>query len=315
MIAESRALDRRVRVRVSGTVQGVGFRPYVHRLATELGLSGFVLNDQRGVVLEVEGPAPAVDAFLARLPAQAPALAEVERVRAEDVPVEAGSDAGFAILGSAATGEPAALVSPDTAPCEDCLAELRDPADRRYRYPFINCTNCGPRFTHRARGPLRPAATPRWRASRCARPARRSTTIRRDRRFHAQPNACPVCGPSLRLLGPAEAAEGADPVARPPRRCCGRARSSPSRASAATTSRASRTTRRPWPRCARASTARSEPFALMAQDLAAVEALVELSRGERARCCARPGARSCWRRGAMAPPSPRPWRRARRTSA
>jgi hydrogenase maturation protein HypF len=134
----------RVRARV-GTVQGVGFRPYVHRLAVELALGGFVLNDERGVLLEVEGEEAAVAAFLARLPVEAPPLAEVERVLSEAV-APAG-DATFAILASAGDGEPSALVAPDSATCADCLAELFDPADRRHRYPFINCTNCGPRFT------------------------------------------------------------------------------------------------------------------------------------------------------------------------
>ena len=126
-------------------MQGVGFRPYVHRLAGELQLGGFVLNDERGVLLEVEGDAAAVASFLARLPAEAPPLATVERVHSEAL--EPAGDADFAIVASARGGEPLALVSPDSATCDDCLAEMFDPADRRHRYPFINCTNCGPRFT------------------------------------------------------------------------------------------------------------------------------------------------------------------------
>ena len=138
------AAIQRVRIRVEGVVQGVGFRPYVHRLATELGLDGFVRNDERGVVVEVEGDGAAVAALLARLPAEAPPLASVDRVVTEAVPARGAR--GFAIADSSA-GPPDALVSPDVAVCADCLRELFDPADRRYRYPFINCTNCGPRFT------------------------------------------------------------------------------------------------------------------------------------------------------------------------
>ena len=135
----------RIRARVEGTVQGVGFRPYVYRLAGELGCSGHVFNDARGVVVEVEAGAAEVELFLARLPAEAPPLARVERVLTEPVPATGSS--GFTIVASPAGGEPSALVSPDTAPCADCLRELADPADRRFCYPFINCTNCGPRFT------------------------------------------------------------------------------------------------------------------------------------------------------------------------
>ncbi|HTE60911.1 MAG TPA: acylphosphatase, partial [Solirubrobacteraceae bacterium] len=127
---------RRVRARVEGTVQGVGFRPFVYRLAGELGLAGWVLNDERGVLLEAEGEPAALDDLLARLAADAPPMATVERVAAEPVP--ATGSAGFAIVESERHGAPAALVSPDTATCADCLAELFDPADRRHRYPFIN---------------------------------------------------------------------------------------------------------------------------------------------------------------------------------
>ena len=136
-----------MRARVDGTVQGVGFRPYVFRLAEELGLDGFVANDERGVLLEVEGDGAAVERFLARLPDEAPALATVEAVRAEPVPAAGAGSGGFRIVESVHGGTAAALVSPDTATCDACLAELRDPTDRRHRYPFINCTDCGPRFT------------------------------------------------------------------------------------------------------------------------------------------------------------------------
>ncbi|HEX2371793.1 MAG TPA: acylphosphatase, partial [Solirubrobacterales bacterium] len=136
---------RRVRARVTGTVQGVGFRPFVFRLAEELGLGGFVLNDERGVELEVEGEAVRVDEFLRRVRADAPPLASVESV--EKLDVDPAGESEFHILASGRTGAPEALVSADTATCGECLAELLDARDRRYRYPFINCTNCGPRFT------------------------------------------------------------------------------------------------------------------------------------------------------------------------
>jgi hydrogenase maturation factor HypF (carbamoyltransferase family) len=135
----------RVRARVEGTVQGVGFRPFVHRLAGELDLAGWVLNDERGVLLEVEGEAGSVDSFMRRLAADAPPLAAVESVTAQEL--AATGDRGFAIMASERGGPADAPVSPDSATCDDCLRELFDPADRRYRYPFINCTNCGPRFT------------------------------------------------------------------------------------------------------------------------------------------------------------------------
>ena len=136
---------RRVRARVEGTVQGVGFRPFVYRLASELDLAGFVLNDELGVLVEVEGGDGAVDGVLRRLAEEAPPLASIEAVRPRDL--EPAGERGFRILASPHGGEPEALVSPDTATCDDCLRELFDPADRRHRYPFVNCTNCGPRFT------------------------------------------------------------------------------------------------------------------------------------------------------------------------
>ena len=195
----------RVRARVEGTVQGVGFRPHVYRLAGELGVAGHVLNDSRGVVVEVEAAQETVDRFLARLVAEAPPLAHVERVVAE--PLSETGEVGFAIRESPRGGEPRAAVTPDSATCADCLAELFDPADRRFRYPFINCTNCGPRFTIVRDIPYDRPNTTMAGFTMC--PAcRREYDDPADRRFHAQPNACPVCGPSLRLL-PA----GADPLA------------------------------------------------------------------------------------------------------
>jgi hydrogenase maturation protein HypF len=187
----------RVRAHVEGIVQGVGFRPFVHRLAREQGLSGWVRNDARGVLLEVEGEAGEVQRFLGRLAQEPPALAMIERVRAE--PRSPMGQAGFQILPSRRAGEAAAPVSPDVAPCRECLAELFDPADRRYRYPFINCTNCGPRFTIVRGVPYDRARTTMASFAMCA-ACLGEYEDPTSRRFHAQPNACPACGPSLSLI-------------------------------------------------------------------------------------------------------------------
>ncbi|HEX2508051.1 MAG TPA: carbamoyltransferase HypF [Miltoncostaeaceae bacterium] len=189
---------RRVRVRVEGTVQGVGFRPYVHRLAGDLGLAGFVLNDARGVVVEIEADGAAVERFLERLAADAPPLATVERVEPSELPPL--GDRGFAILASERGAEPAAPVAADAATCDDCLAELRDPADRRYRYPFVNCTACGPRFTIVLGVPYDRERTTMAGFAMCGR-CRAEYEDPGDRRFHAEPNACPDCGPAARLVG------------------------------------------------------------------------------------------------------------------
>ncbi|MFZ0249712.1 MAG: carbamoyltransferase HypF [Acidimicrobiales bacterium] len=195
----------RLRLRVSGLVQGVGFRPHVHRLATELHLVGFVGNDSQGVFMEVEGVTGATEAFVRRLETDAPDAARVDGVVSERMAARGGT--GFAIVGSRASGTVRTFVSPDLATCDDCLRELFDPRDRRVRHPFINCTNCGPRFTITLRLPYdRPNTTMRGFAlcGACAEeygdPA--------DRRFHAQPIACPDCGPRLWL----ERSSGADPV-------------------------------------------------------------------------------------------------------
>jgi hydrogenase maturation protein HypF len=185
-------------VRVEGTVQGVGFRPFVHRLANELGLAGHVRNDARGVLVEAEGDAAAVERLLAGLADSAPPLAVVERVAAEEL-TPAG-ERGFRIVASGGGAQPDALISPDTATCEACLAELFDPADRRYRYPFLNCTDCGPRLTIVTGVPYdRPLTT--MAGFEMCEACRREYGDPGDRRFHAQPNACPECGPRLTLAG------------------------------------------------------------------------------------------------------------------
>jgi hydrogenase maturation protein HypF len=200
---------RRVRARVDGTVQGVGYRPFVYRVATELGIAGWVLNDERGVLVEAEGPPDVVEAFVARLRDEAPPLADVRGVEAQDVDVV--GEAGFEIVASSHGGAATAPVSPDSAMCEDCLAELADPADRRYRYPFLNCTNCGPRFTIVRGIPYdRPLTTMADFVMCDACQAEYEDPL--DRRFHAQPNACPVCGPQVRLLERDGTEVAGDPV-------------------------------------------------------------------------------------------------------
>lgn len=187
---------RRV-VRLAGVVQGVGMRPYLHRLATELRLSGHVGNDPAGVVVDIEGATGDVEEFLARLVAEAPPMASIEDVAVADAP--ARGRLGFRIVPSReSTGAdgPVALVPPDTATCPDCLAEMRDPTDRRYRYPFVACTFCGPRFTIVRGVPYdRPATT--MDAFPLCRACQAEYEDPADRRFHAQPTACPVCGPEL----------------------------------------------------------------------------------------------------------------------
>jgi hydrogenase maturation protein HypF len=185
----------RTRLRVTGTVQGVGFRPFVYRHAVALGLHGFVLNDSRGVLIDVEGE-PARIAELARLlVAEPPPLARVASVTAEEA-APSGAVGGFRIVESEEAGAPEVPVSVDTATCDACLAEVDDPSDRRYRYPFTNCTDCGPRYTIVLTVPYdRPSTTMAGFAMCPACQAEYDDPS--DRRFHAQPNACPVCGPHV----------------------------------------------------------------------------------------------------------------------
>jgi hydrogenase maturation protein HypF len=203
----------RVRLRVTGLVQGVGFRPHVHRLATGLGLAGHVGNDTEGVFAEVEGPVLILDEFLARLVAEAPGPARIDRLDQERL--AATGRPGFAIVASRGPARSRArarartFVSPDIATCDDCLFELFDPADRRARYPFINCTNCGPRFTITLRLPYdRPYTTMRGftLCEACAGEYHDPT----DRRFHAQPVACARCGPRLWFEADGATVEGSD---------------------------------------------------------------------------------------------------------
>jgi hydrogenase maturation protein HypF len=186
-------MERR-RVRVTGTVQGVGFRPFVYREAVALELAGYVRNDAAGVLIEVQGPAAGVAELCRRLVESAPPLARVERIESTAVPPEAA--AGFVILASDAEGPPDAPVSVDTATCADCLAEVDDATDRRFGYAFTNCTNCGPRYTIVRSVPYDRPATTMASFAMCD-ACRREYDDPADRRFHAQPNACPDCGPRL----------------------------------------------------------------------------------------------------------------------
>ena len=187
----------RTAIRVEGTVQGVGFRPFVYALATRLGLSGLVGNDLDGVFAEVEGSPGAVAEFLRTLEQGGPPLARVERVTVD--PMAPAGTESFEIVASEPGGRRRTLIAADTATCTDCLRELSDPADRRFRYPFINCTNCGPRFTIVTDVPYdRPLTTMAGFAL-----CEQCTAEYHDpanRRFHAQPVCCPACGPRLTLL-------------------------------------------------------------------------------------------------------------------
>jgi hydrogenase maturation protein HypF len=194
---------------VEGIVQGVGFRPFVYSLATGLGLAGLVGNDVDGVFAEVEGPPDAVQEFVSTLERKAPPLARIERITTASM-TPAGTQS-FTIAPSDPAGARRTLVAADTATCADCLRELTDPADRRYRYPFINCTNCGPRFTIVTDVPYdRPLTTMAGFAmcDRCAAEYHDPG----DRRFHAQPTCCPACGPALTLLDAAGTAMSGEPL-------------------------------------------------------------------------------------------------------
>ncbi|WP_328535375.1 carbamoyltransferase HypF [Streptomyces sp. NBC_00344] len=193
-----RPRDRiRRRFEVHGVVQGVGFRPFVYVTAAELTLSGSVANTSAGVVTEVEGDARAVQEFGRRLRTDAPPLAVVEAVHESDRPTQGGT--GFTIEESSGTGRARTLVSPDVATCGNCLDEMGDPADRRYRHPFISCTHCGPRFTIVTGTPYDRAATTMAAFDMCD-VCRSEYDDPRDRRFHAQPIACHTCGPRLELI-------------------------------------------------------------------------------------------------------------------
>jgi hydrogenase maturation protein HypF len=197
-------------VLVRGVVQGVGFRPFVYRLATEEGLAGSIGNDTDGVTIEVEGPAGHVATFLQRLRLEVPPLARIDSILARDL--KATGERGFHIVASEVLGRVTTGIPADAATCADCLRELLDPADRRFRYPFLNCTNCGPRFTITRRIPYDRPQTSMAKFKMCS-ACQAEYDDPLNRRFHAQPNACWDCGPHCWL----ESADGkpvqsADPV-------------------------------------------------------------------------------------------------------
>lgn len=190
---------RHVHIHVTGIVQGVGMRPFVYREAMAHGICGWVLNAGDGVHIEAHAPADALDAFVAALSEHAPAAARVEHVETMDLAAngwDAANEQGFRIVASQDQTAHTTLVSPDIATCNDCLRELFDPADRRYHYPFINCTNCGPRFTIIRSLPYDRAATSMDCFPMCPKCAAEYADPL-DRRFHAQPDACFDCGPHI----------------------------------------------------------------------------------------------------------------------
>ena len=208
-LAGDHAEGRRIKIR--GTVQGVGFRPWVYRLAAREQIRGRVWNDSTGATVEAFGPAPLLDRFVRLLSASAPSAARIESLVCEPIPPEHLER--FEIVESRRGAERRLAIPPDIAICGDCLAEIFDPAGRRYRYAFTNCTNCGPRFTITHDIPYDRPATTMARFAMCA-ACRREYESTADRRFHAEPNACPQCGPSLGILDPnaERAATETDPI-------------------------------------------------------------------------------------------------------
>ena len=209
--SEATITTERRRLHVCGIVQGVGFRPFVYRLARACRLAGFVNNSSDGVWIEIEGDPEQLGLFSARLQAEAPALARIVGCHSERIE-PTGEDA-FVIRTSQRDRRPVTLIAPDVGLCDDCLRELFDPADRRYHYPFINCTNCGPRYTIVEHIPYDRPFTSMQVFPMCP-DCEREYHDPADRRFHAQPNACPVCGPRVTLHDNAgRQIETKDPIA------------------------------------------------------------------------------------------------------
>jgi hydrogenase maturation protein HypF len=196
MAETSKVAVVRKAIDVTGIVQGVGFRPFVYRLAHECSLAGLIANTPAGVTIEVQGDAELVERFLERLQSDAPPLAKITSLSPREIELQA--DSTFRIVSSRLDAAPRALISPDVAVCDDCLREMRDPRDRRFRYPFINCTNCGPRFTIIHDIPYDRARTSMASFRMCA-SCQAEYDDPANRRFHAQPNACWDCGPQLQL--------------------------------------------------------------------------------------------------------------------
>ncbi|WP_089719386.1 carbamoyltransferase HypF [Candidatus Entotheonella palauensis] len=272
-------------IRVTGVVQGVGFRPFVYNLATQIGLVGTVQNDAAGVLIEVEGEAGQLALFEQALKENAPPLAVVERVVVEPMPSPIPLDewpASFEIIASQDCAEHTALIAPDVATCADCLRELHNPSNRRYRYPFINCTNCGPRFTIIQGVPYDRPLTTMAGFTMCE-ACQQEYDHPHDRRFHAQPNACVVCGPTVALQRApcSEAVTGEDAIRQGQqvlktggvlavKGLGGYHLACDAQSEGAV--RLLRQRKGRW----------EKPFALMARDLATVESVCEVSAAERA---------------------------------
>jgi hydrogenase maturation protein HypF len=210
MAQTSKVTIVRKAIDVTGIVQGVGFRPFVYRLAQECHLTGFITNTPAGVTIEVQGDNELVDQFLSRMQSDAPPLAKITSLNPRDAELQ--NDAAFLILSSRLDSPAKALISPDVAVCADCLREMMNPRDRRFRYPFINCTNCGPRFTI-----LRDIPYDRVRTSmacfKMCPDCQQEYDDPANRRFHAQPNACWDCGPQLQFwLADGERVDSPEPI-------------------------------------------------------------------------------------------------------
>ena len=184
------------RLEINGIVQGVGFRPFLFKLANRHGLKGEAANTASGVSLIVEGEHLAIDRFMADLSVLKPPLAHIIDVKATPIPTSGYTT--FSIVKSQTGETRATLISPDAAVCDDCLSEMHDPSDRRFGYPFINCTNCGPRYTIIDDVPYDRPKTSMRQFTMCG-PCQKEYDDPADRRFHAQPNACPTCGPRVTL--------------------------------------------------------------------------------------------------------------------
>jgi len=188
---------QRQKIIIEGIVQGVGFRPFIYQLALRFGLAGSVCNDTRGVTIEVEGEDALLAQFVAAIRSEKPPLAVIQSVATQTIPVQGAL--GFNIQQSSKDATRRAQIAPDTFVCDDCLQELLAPADRRFRYAFINCTNCGPRYTIVTGIPYDRPLTTMVDFPLCD-DCQSEYDDPTSRRFHAQPNACPTCGPQLRML-------------------------------------------------------------------------------------------------------------------
>jgi hydrogenase maturation protein HypF len=205
-------MKHRLGIEVRGIVQGVGFRPYIYRLAHQHNLTGNIRNSGSGALIEVQGVRAALTAFLESLPREAPPLAQIHSIRDYELPEEESSETSFAIIESLHAGHADTLIAPDIATCADCTSELLDPANRRHRYPFINCTNCGPRFTITRGVPCDRSITSMASFQMCAL-CQCEYDDPFNRRFHAQPNACWTCGPQLTLVDNQNRPVPGDPIA------------------------------------------------------------------------------------------------------